>query len=120
MDANSINQNRSILGSVLESFVYSEIVKAVALSNETTTVSHYRDKDGYEVDFVLERSWSQVVGIEVKASKTVQVKDFRGLKRLMEATGKQFSCGILLHDGERIQQIAPKLYAMPISMLWKA
>ncbi|MCY4148612.1 MAG: ATP-binding protein [Gammaproteobacteria bacterium] len=119
MDAISMNQNRSVLGSVLESFVYSEIVKATALSDETISISHYRDKDGYEVDFVLERFWDKIVGIEVKASKTAQPKDFRGLKRLMEATGKQFACGILLHDGKRTQQIAPRLYAMPISMLWK-
>ena len=90
------------------------------MSGETTTVSHYRDKDGVEVDLVLERSPGTIMGIEVKAGATAHPRDFRGLQRLKEVSGNRFACGILLHDGERIQRTAPKLFAMPIRMLWEA
>ena len=112
--------DRQKLGPLLEGFAYAELVKAVALSDEETSVSHYRDKDQVEVDFVLERSPGEIVGIEVKASATVRPSDFRGLARLKASTGERFACGIVLHDGERIQLTSPKLFAMPVKMLWEA
>ena len=118
--AADIAGNREKLGPLLECFVHAEIAKAAALSDETTTVSHYRDKDRVEVDLVLERSPDRVAGIEVKAGATVRPRDFRGLERLRSAAGDGFACGIVLHDGERVQQTGPRLYAMPVKMLWTA
>ncbi len=40
---------------------------------------HFRDKDGAEVDIILEGSDQRVAGVEVKAAATVTTKDFRGL-----------------------------------------
>ena len=118
--AADITKDRGKLGPLLECFVHAELAKAVALSDETTAVGHYRDKDRLEVDLVLERSPDRVVGIEVKAGATVHPKDFRGLERLRSAAGDGFACGIVLHDGERIQQTGSRLYAMPMKMLWTA
>ena len=115
-----ITRDRQKLGPLLESFVYGEIAKAIALSDEMTSISHYRDKDGAEVDLVLERSPDTIVGIEVKAGATAHPRDFQGLRRLKESVGDRFACGILLHDGERIQQTAPRLFAMPVKLLWEA
>ena len=119
-DASDIVRDRQNLGPLLESFVYGEITKAIALSGEMMTVSHYRDKDGVEVDLVLECSPDTIVGIEVKAAATARPRDFQGLRRLKEAVGDRFACGIILHDGERIQRTAPGLFAMPVKMLWQA
>ncbi len=116
----NIARDRKKLGPLLESFVFSEIAKAIALSNEVTTVSHYRNKDGVEVDLVLERAPGTVVGIEVKSGATAHTQDFKGLYHLKKITPDNFVCGILLHDGERVQRIDSDLYAMPISMLWQA
>lgn len=120
MDAADITRDRRKFGPLLECFVHGELIKAIALSGETTTISHYRDKDGIEVDLVLERSPGAIVGIEVKAGATVRLRDFRGLVRLKEAAGDGFACGIVLHDGERIQQMGSGLFAMPVKMLWEA
>ena len=117
-DTADIARDREKLGPLLECFVHSEIAKAAALSDETTTVSHYRDKDRLEVDLVLERSPNRVVGIEVKAGATAHPGDFRGLARLASAAGNHFACGILLHDGDRVQRTGSRLFAMPVKMLW--
>ena len=58
-----------------------------------------------EVDFVLEGLGGRVVGIEVKAAATLVPFDFRGISRLRLAAGSAFACGIVLHDGDRIQQV---------------
>ena len=119
-EAADISRDRQKLGPLLESFVHGEIAKAAALSDEMTTVTHYRDKDGVEVDLVLERSPGAIVGVEVKARATAHPRDFRGLQRLKETVGDRFACGIVLHDGERIQRTGPGLFAMPVRMLWEA
>ena len=119
-DAADIAKDREKLGPLLECFVHVEIVKAAALSDETTTVGHYRDKDRLEVDLVLERSPDRVVGIEVKAVATARPVDFKGLVRLEKAVGERFACGIVLHDGDRVQRTGSRLFAMPVKMLWTA
>ena len=118
IDPAAIAGDRQKLGPLLECFVYSEIARAAALSDYPILFSHYRDKDRVEVDLVLERLPGAIVGIEVKAGATAHPGDFKGLARLREATGRRFACGIVLHDGDRIQQVGPKLFAMPVGALW--
>lgn len=119
VDASALGRDRQQLEPLLECFVHSEIVKAVTLSDEPIITYHYRDRDQVEVDLVLEHLPGEIVGIEVKAGATVRPGDFKGLARLQEAAGPQFACGIILHDGDRVQQTGPKLFAMPVSSLWE-
>ena len=112
-----IQRERSKLGALLEGFVFSELVKLIGQSDDPVSLSHFRDRDRVEVDFVLEKA-QQVVGIEVKATATLKPRDFHGLKRLQDATGNPFACGVILHDGERIQHISDRLFAMPVTALW--
>lgn len=118
VNEDDIKKDRSKLGMLLEGFVYSEIIKQVALSDEPASISHFRDRDKVEVDFVLE-SAGKIVGIEVKAAAMVKPGDFHGLKRLRAATDQAFTCGIVLHDGERIQRTGDRLFAIPVHCLWE-
>jgi len=112
-----IEDDRSKLGPLLEGFVFSELSKLVGQGDHPISISHLRDRDKVEVDFVLEQA-RRVVGIEVKAAASVKPEDFHGLKRLQVAAGSAFACGILLHDGDRIQRTGDRLFAMPVSQLW--
>ena len=112
--------DRQQLGMLLESFVFSEINKAASLSDDTIRISHYRERNQFEVDFVLERFPDEIVGIEVKARASVRLQDFTGLKRLRDLCGDRFKCGVVLHDGDEVLQTSPKMFAMPIKMLWEA
>lgn len=118
VDAELIARDRSQLGPLLECFVYSELLKMLMLRDHHISISHYRDKDQAEVDFILERTPEQIVGIEVKSAATVYPKDFRGLKRVQDAAGESFACGVVLYDGDLVLPFGPKLYAAPLSMLW--
>ncbi len=117
INAGDVVEDRRKLGPLLEGFVFSELAKQANMRPGGVLISHYRDKDKVEVDFVLERA-GKVVGVEVKSAATVKPDDLRGLKRLKEATGKAFASGIVLHDGERIQCVGDRLFAMPVSELW--
>ena len=119
VDEEALQADRQQLGFLLESFVFSELIKALPHCRHPLRISHYRDKDGYEVDFVLETSSGKIVGLEVKAAAGVNLRDFRGLRRLAAASGDKFVCGIVLHDGDQIMQTGRNLFAMPVKMLWE-
>ena len=109
--------HRERWGATLETWVYAELRKALALSDEAWYLSHYRDKDQVEVDFVLENPHRQLIGIEVKAAATVQVQDFKGLRKLQAQTGADFLTGIVLYDGAHALPFGPGLWAVPLAAL---
>lgn len=108
---------RTRWGATLETWVYAELRKAIALSPEPWYLSHYRDKDQVEVDFVLEDSLRQVIGVEVKAAATVLPQDFKGLKRLQAHAGDSFVSGIVLYDGPHALPFGDRLWAVPLGAL---
>lgn len=116
--AEHIANDRSILGQVLETFVFSEVMKQAAWLDDNCTLHHYRDKDQDEVDVVVENDEDAVVGIEVKAGATVNSGDFKGLRKLADACGKNFKLGLVLYDEGKAVPFGDRLFAAPISCLW--
>lgn len=116
-DAQSLLHDRSTLGHFLESYVFSELSKILAVMDDYVSLYHYREHNNHEVDFVFTRA-GKVVGMEVKAAVSIFPQDFSGLKRLKEACGQNFVCGILLHHGENVQKRGERLYAVPLSALF--
>jgi predicted AAA+ superfamily ATPase len=104
-------------GATLETWVYGELRKTLAVSDEPWYLSHYRDKDQVEVDFVLESPLRQLIGIEVKAAATVQAQDFKGLRKLQAQTGPAFITGIVLYDGAHALPFGNGLWAVPLAAL---
>lgn len=118
LTAERLSSDREALGALLESFVFSEVGKLISWTDREITVHHYRDKDQYEVDLVLERDDGAIVGIEVKASATVAEHDFGGLRRLAHACGDRLKLGLVLYDGETSVPFGERLFAAPLSALW--
>jgi len=119
IDAASLAADRTLLGQLLETFVFQELRRQATARDEPTNFCHFRDKDGVEVDIVIERGSSAVAGVEVKASATVTSADFRGLRKLKEASGKKFAGGVVLYDGETSAGFGEGLHAVPVRTLWE-
>jgi uncharacterized protein len=115
--AAELDGQRDLLGQLLETFVFGEIEKQASAHPERISLHHLRDKDGYEVDIVVQRG-THHAGIEVKAASSVREGDFRGLKRLRELLGPRFHSGIVLYDGEHVLPFGERLLAVPLSSLW--
>lgn len=113
-----VAQNRTKFGAVLESFIFSELLKLTTVSEDDYRLLYYRDHDRYEVDFVIENSAGQLVGVELKAAATVRQSDLRGLKRFKSVANDQFKAGIVLYDGTETLPLGDALWAVPISTLW--
>lgn len=112
--------DRHLMGQMLETFVYQELSRQAGWYEAPVSFYHFRDKDGVEVDMVLESEGRHLAGIEIKAAATVTATDFRGLKKLRDATTERFSAGVVLYDGEVTASFGDRLFAVPIRTLWEA
>ena len=115
----SLAADRDLLGQVLETFVFQELRRQASWRDDLIRFFHFRDKDGAEVDIVLERGAREVAGVEVKTGATVTSADFRGLRKLREAAGARFRGGAVLYDGETSASFGDGLFAVPIRRLWE-
>lgn len=113
-----VKANREVFGALLETFVFSELLKLMTASDLRLTPYHFRDQQMREVDIVLERDDGMIVGIEIKASATVKSGDFGGLRTLAEACMDRFAYGVVLYDSTDFVPFGDKLAAAPLSCLW--
>jgi predicted AAA+ superfamily ATPase len=107
-----------LAGATLENIVVMELRKQSSRSKTQPQLYYWRTASGQEVDIVLEDSTGQLVGIEVKASATLQREDLRGLQVLADAARKRWVRGVVLYAGTEIIPFANNLHGIPISSLW--
>lgn len=114
-------RQRNLFGQLLESYVFAELRKQITWSEGEYGLFYYRDKDQYEVDFVVENASGEIIGIEVKAAASVSLSDLAGLKRLASVAPQNFKAGIILYDGTETLPLGRvndrPLWAMPIATL---
>lgn len=109
-------------GPLVETFVVNELIRQESFGPTRVQLSHYRTHDGVEVDVIAETADGRVGGVEVKASTTVTLADFRHLARLrdlLDASGGQFIRGVVLYTGDQVLPFGDRLVAMPLAGLWR-
>ncbi len=111
-------QTRPLWGRMLETFVFNELRRQASWCEEPLRFFHYRDRDDYEVDIVIENQSGELTGIEVKSSATVQAHDFKGLKQLQRTAPGAMKQGILLYRGKETLSFGQGMIALPIDALW--
>lgn len=119
VDTNALAADRPLLGQLLETFVFQELRRQASWHEQPMRFFHFRNKDGAEVDIVIERGAGQVAGVEVKAAATVTAADFRGLRKLKQAAGRRFAGGVVLYDGETTASFGEGFHAVPVRTLWE-
>jgi predicted AAA+ superfamily ATPase len=104
---------------MLETFVFQELRRQASWRHTPVEFYHFRDRDDFEVDIVLEQGRA-VAGVEVKAAATVSDGDLRGLRKLRDASGGQFAAGVVLYDGSATINVSDGLHAVPLRALWES
>lgn len=117
-DADRLTDDGGIAGMAFETFAAVEIGRQIAWQDNAPRQFHYRDRDGREVDVVLERRDGSVVALEVKTAASASPSDFRGLRHLRDKLGERFKAGVLLYTGESTVPFEDRLAAVPLSGLW--
>jgi predicted AAA+ superfamily ATPase len=117
-DAARLKSDPTLGGSALENFVALELIKQRGWSKLQPAIHHFRTHNGDEVDLVLEDRAGRIVGIEIKASASINANHFKGLRALAQAAGKRFVRGIVLHSGNTAIPFAANLLALPAAEIW--
>lgn len=100
-------------GSIVETYVFSELLKAMRQCEQKTQLFHYRTSDQREIDFVLLRG-EKKVAVELKAAITVRKADFSHIQHLQQS--EQGVTGIILYQGEKMVPFGNNT-ALPLSIL---
>ena len=107
------------LGFLLESFVVTELRKQAGWSEASVDVLHFRDRNGPEVDIIVEqRTTGAIVGVEVKSSSTPRVEHARHVALLRDRLGDKFIMGVVLHLGNAVLPLGERIWAVPVPALW--
>lgn len=117
-DERRLREDGGFAGSLLETFVATELERQASWGDQQLTFWHYRD-DGREVDTIIEHPSGAIIGVEVKASATVRAQDFRGLAHLRDGVGQRLRAGIVIYAGKRTLPFGDRLWALPLTGLWQ-
>jgi predicted AAA+ superfamily ATPase len=85
-------------GSIFETFVVGELIKAGHRSGERLVLSYWRDSNGHEVDVIVERG-GRLMPIEIKSGRTINRDFFAGIARWMKLAGEQAVVPTLIYGG---------------------
>lgn len=107
-----LKTDRNLLGQLLETYIFQELQKYIGWQDSAFDAYHFRNKDKVEVDFIL-RNGNYITGIEVKASASIQMNDFKGLIKLRDSIGDKFIKGVVFYDGESILSFGDRLFTIP-------
>jgi len=119
VEASLVGKNEH-LGNLIETFVYSELIKHQSYSEENIEIYHYRDQQQKEVDFVIESNSGDIVALEIKSGSTIKKEQFKGLLALAKTIKKKNFKGIVLYGGDKILPFKIEEYqfwAIPLRVL---
>jgi len=116
-----LGRRPELAGRMLETFVLQELRRQASWYEEPLSFLHFRDKDGVEVDIIVEKG-DMVVGVEVKSADKPTSSDFKSLRKLAKIAGNRFVAGIVMCNCERVEafNFDPPLCAIPFSRLWRS
>lgn len=91
--------NHPLKGGLFESFVISEIFKYNYNNNESPQIFFWRDAQGHEIDCIIEKSFTEIIPLEIKASKTMANNFFDGLVDWQKISGQDNVSSYVVYGG---------------------
>jgi hypothetical protein len=86
-------------GSIFETFIISELIKAELNRGEKPAFSFWRDSNGNEVDLLAERG-NRLIPIEIKSGRTLTHEAFAGLHKWQAIAGDKAESPTLIYAGD--------------------
>jgi predicted AAA+ superfamily ATPase len=100
--------------------VFNELAVQTSLGRENV-LYHYRDRQQHEIDFIVQNSRGNILGIEVKAGSRVSLKeDARHLLFFKnQLASDQAFTGVVLYTGQDTLPLEKNIFAVPLACLWQ-
>jgi predicted AAA+ superfamily ATPase len=118
VDAADLLREGDLLGRIIDAYVTAQIRAEIAASELLPNLFHLRDRDGHEVDLLLDYGRRGLIGVEIKASASPTRADAAHLWWLQEHV-PDFRAGLVLHTGSKMYRLYDGIAAVPIAALWK-
>lgn len=109
---------RARLAPLLEGVAITELMRQQATSSVDYRLSHLRERNGLEVDLLVELPDDTLYGIEIRTAAGFRPHQFRALEALAARAGSRFRGGIVLNTARVGVKYRPGLWVLPISALW--
>ena len=106
-------------GKLMETFVFQELSAQIDLDSDFS-LYQYRDIKKREIDFLVEKENEGLIGIEVKASRSISREDFASQIWFKNniVKGRMPYKGIVLYSGQDTLSFGDEMLAVPIAALW--
>ncbi len=91
--------NHPLRGALFESFVISELFKYQYNQIKTPNIYFWRDIQGHEVDCIIEKSYKDLIPVEIKAGMTVIPSFFKGILQWQEILNRKDLSGFIVYAG---------------------
>ncbi|MBK7051649.1 MAG: ATP-binding protein [Rhodoferax sp.] len=115
-----VRLDADLSGKLVEGFVFTQLSAQLDAQDEPCHLTHYRDREQREIDFVIETPDGVTVGVEVKAGSAVGLDSFKHLvwfrERMLQ--NKAPFVGVVLYTGEQVLRFGEQLWAVPLHALW--
>lgn len=107
-------------GALFDTFVTTEVHKQATWSDRSVDLSYFRDRDGAEIDLIVEdRHSGELAALEIKLTSTPLARHARHLQALRDKAADRFKVGLVLHAGSQALPLGDRLWAVPVSALWR-
>ena len=106
-------------GNIVETFVYSELLKHIGYSDTQPKIYHYRTSDKKEIDFIIEKA-DKIFAIEVKSSQSIKKDAFRHIIDFQKSSSKNIT-GIVFYAGDTVLSFSDERYkrfALPLNVFF--
>jgi len=115
-----VRLDADLSGKLVEGFVFTQLAAQLDAQDDPCHLTHYRDREQREIDFVIETPDGMTVGVEVKAGSAVGLDSFKHLvwfrDRMLQ--NKAPFLGLVLYTGEQVLRFGEQLWAVPMHVLW--
>ncbi len=112
-------EGRSRLAPLLKGVALVELLRQRDTSAVEYRLGHLRERNGLEVDVLVELPDDTVYGIEIRTAASFRPHQFRALEALAVRAGSRFRGGIVLNTAPVGFKYRPGMWGLPISALWE-
>jgi predicted AAA+ superfamily ATPase len=107
--------NGAMAGAIFETYVLAEIIKSWMYQGKYPGLYYYRDKDGNEIDLILEYD-NTLYPIEIKRSSSVRRDWGRPLHKLQRFS-KSIGTGTIICLTDRSIPVSDNVLAIPVDLI---
>ncbi len=106
-------EKANMTGHFWETLVVNELTAWKETVDPKPEILHWRTTQNEEVDFIVE--WDgKVYPIEVKSAEKARLEDVKHIQKFFKEYGKTAPHGLILYNGSKFEEIADRIWAVPM------